>query len=310
MNKFMTLIKRDLTENKNALIFTPLVIAAIILVLYLFATLSGQISISASSTNFHAFFENGNLSNLSPDQIKGLSAASVAFSAASAVFIIVVSIFTSFFTLSTSLYDERKDKSIMFWKSLPISDLETVLAKLVSIVFTSIGFATIVAFALHIILIAISVFISNKAGINNIDFGVIFQIFGSIWVVLLLSLFCYILGALPIYAWFLLMSAKVDKGPFWAAILPIILLPIIVKVIFGANETIANIPLDLVLGKPVLETIMAIMNQMHNGIQDIDIAQIINGFMMLILSPITIIGVVISAPLLWGAAQIRKSKSF
>ena len=33
-----------------------------------------------------------------------------------------------FFCLGT-LFDERKDRSVLFWKSLPVSDGETVLSK-------------------------------------------------------------------------------------------------------------------------------------------------------------------------------------
>ena len=40
--------------------------------------------------------------------------------------------FVVFFYCLGSLYDERKDRSVLFWKSLPVSDRDTVLSKALS----------------------------------------------------------------------------------------------------------------------------------------------------------------------------------
>src|SRR5712671_4468442 len=44
-------------------------------------------------------------------------------------FLIMVT-FTQFFYSIDALYGERRDRSVLFWKSLPVSDTETVLSKL------------------------------------------------------------------------------------------------------------------------------------------------------------------------------------
>ncbi|GAE49902.1 membrane protein [Xanthomonas arboricola pv. pruni str. MAFF 311562] len=37
--------------------------------------------------------------------------------------------FVVFFYSLGSLYDDRRDRSVLFWKSLPVSDVQTVLSK-------------------------------------------------------------------------------------------------------------------------------------------------------------------------------------
>ena len=46
---------------------------------------------------------------------------------------LLVFAFVVFFYLLSSLYDERKDRSVLFWKSLPVSDRDTVLSKVASV---------------------------------------------------------------------------------------------------------------------------------------------------------------------------------
>src|SRR3546814_12295425 len=46
----------------------------------------------------------------------------------------IVLAFVVFFYCLGALYDERKDRSVLFWKSLPVSDAQTVLSKVASAV--------------------------------------------------------------------------------------------------------------------------------------------------------------------------------
>jgi len=73
-------------------------------------------------------------------------------------FLIAGGILTVFYSLD-SLYAERKNKSILFWRSLPITDAETVVSKLLTtaLAIPLIAFAVIVITHL-IVLLIISVF--------------------------------------------------------------------------------------------------------------------------------------------------------
>src|SRR3546814_20822192 len=46
--------------------------------------------------------------------------------------LVVVLGFVVFFYCLGALYDDRRDRSILFWKSLPVSDASTVLSKVFS----------------------------------------------------------------------------------------------------------------------------------------------------------------------------------
>ena len=46
----------------------------------------------------------------------------------------IVLAFVLFFYCLGALYDDRKDRSVLFWKSLPVSDAQTVLSKVASAV--------------------------------------------------------------------------------------------------------------------------------------------------------------------------------
>ena len=80
------------------------------------------------------------------------------------VFIIAAGILTIFYCLD-SLYAERKNKSILFWRSLPVTDAETVISKLLTatIAIPVITFAAVVI--AHLInLILSSIFVSIEGG--------------------------------------------------------------------------------------------------------------------------------------------------
>ena len=80
------------------------------------------------------------------------------------VFVIASAILTIFYCLD-SLYAERKNKSILFWRSLPITDAETVISKLLT-AFVAIPVITFVVIAAaHLVnLILMSIFIGIEGG--------------------------------------------------------------------------------------------------------------------------------------------------
>src|SRR5947208_13189900 len=62
------------------------------------------------------------------DPVKQRAAIEAPYDAAAMMMIFVVFIVGVFYCLD-ALYGERRDRSILFWKSLPVSDLTTVLSK-------------------------------------------------------------------------------------------------------------------------------------------------------------------------------------
>jgi ABC-2 type transport system permease protein len=115
-----------------------------------------------------------------------------------------------------ALHGERRDRSILFWKSLPVSDLITVLSKaaipmaVVPVVTFAIIFAAQMFFALWSTLVTLANGISPAALWSHLDLSVM-------WVVLPYGLVVNALWQAPMYAWFILVSGWARRTPIlWA----------------------------------------------------------------------------------------------
>src|SRR5947199_2274858 len=153
---------------------------------------------------------------------------------AAMMMIFVVFIVGVFYCLD-ALYGERRDRSILFWKSLPVSDLTTVLSK-----------ATIPLAVLPLIAFAITVCVQV---IMVLETGVVL-IFHSMspgttwahvpmfqnWLVLLYGLAAIALWHAPIYGWLLLVSGWARRATFLWAVLPLIAIQIFEKITFGTGH--------------------------------------------------------------------------
>jgi ABC-2 type transport system permease protein len=134
-----------------------------------------------------------------------------------------------------ALHAERADRSILFWKSLPVSDLTTVLAK-----------ASIPLIILPLITIAITIvtqgimFLAGSAvllgrGINAMALWPQIPLL-SMWAAVLYHvLTVHALYYAPIYGWLLLVSGWARRAAFLWAILPIAAVLIIEKLVFNTS---------------------------------------------------------------------------
>jgi len=136
-----------------------------------------------------------------------------------------------FYSLDT-LYGERRDRSILFWKSMPVGDLTTVLAK-----------ATVPLAILPLFSFAVSVattgimFLMSSAVLAAHGLSV-----GSLWAqlqaptVLFLLLYhlvtVHMLWYAPVYAFLLLVSAWARRAPFLWAVVPALSIAIFEKIAF------------------------------------------------------------------------------
>jgi ABC-2 type transport system permease protein len=118
-----------------------------------------------------------------------------------------------------ALYSERRDRSILFWKSLPVSDLTTVLAKasIPLAVLPLIVFAITVALQLTMLLLSVAALLISGGSVATWWRQLpLFQL----QAVLLYSLAVITLWYAPIYAWVLLISAWARRTTFLWAVLP------------------------------------------------------------------------------------------
>jgi ABC-2 type transport system permease protein len=221
----LALLKREMWEHP-AVYVTPLVIALIISML----SITGQVSISAYDQIVDVAILGA--TNLSESQ--RASAITVLMISVSVLFVFSMWVLTIFYTLD-SLYAERKDKSILFWRSIPVTDAETVLSKLLTavVVIPLVTFAVVVI--THIVVLVIS---SIWVSFRGADAGyLIWQaapLFEN-WTAILVFLLATPLWLSPFIGWFLLVSAYTKRSPFGAAFLPIILLPMLEKILVGTR---------------------------------------------------------------------------
>jgi ABC-2 type transport system permease protein len=140
-----------------------------------------------------------------------------------------------FYTLD-ALYGERRDRSILLWKSLPVSDLTAVLAK------ASIPLLVlpVVAFAITLVTQSIMLLFSSlvllASGLSVAALWTQLQLF-STWQGLLYHLVTvHMLWYAPLYAWLLLVSAWARRTPILWAVLPPLAVGFFEKIAFHSSH--------------------------------------------------------------------------
>ncbi len=157
-----------------------------------------------------------------------------ALSGVTLLFTLTMWVLTIFYCLD-SLYAERKDKSILFWRSLPITDTETVISKLI-VAAVAIPLVTLVAVvATQLVnLVILSGWVSARGGSPGHllwDVGALFDIWGST----LIFLLAVPLWLSPFLGWFLFVSAFTKRSPLLVAFLPIVVVPMLERMVLGTR---------------------------------------------------------------------------
>jgi ABC-2 type transport system permease protein len=173
----------------------------------------------------------GEMPQPDPDRLRGAVAGVGAV--LSMLVVLTTAIATWFYALD-ALHGERRDRSILFWKSMPVSDLTVVLTKLFTalIVAPAIAFVIIVAGQLLIMVLGSVVVLLHGVSAAPIwTSAKMFQITGAV----LYGLVAAALWYAPIYAWLLLVSAWAKRSTFLWAILPPVAVIMFERVAFGTS---------------------------------------------------------------------------
>ncbi len=133
-----------------------------------------------------------------------------------------------------ALNGERRDRSILFWKSLPVSDLTTVLAKAVIPLVVLPVCVTITIIVTHLIMLAL-----HAAGLaaHGEDAGALLGQLPllKLWLVATWGAVAYTLWWAPIWGWLLMVSAWAKRMPILWAILPPFAVPIFERIAFNTS---------------------------------------------------------------------------
>jgi ABC-2 type transport system permease protein len=132
-----------------------------------------------------------------------------------------------------ALYGERRDRSILFWKSLPVSDLITVLSKAA----VPIVVLPLLAFAITVLTQWLMLMVSSAVLMGSGEnVAILWSRVGILhrWPMLLFHFLCiHGLWQSPIYAWLLLISVWARRVPILWATLPPLTIGIVEKVAFN-----------------------------------------------------------------------------
>lgn len=225
MTTFGWLVKREYWESRRGFLWAPFWAAAAILILTILGMIAGEV-LSSRLQGDHVQMGisldrilQSAASHDTADLVQGLDATMSAF----AVIVGIVLSFVIFFYLLGALYDDRKDRSILFWKSLPLSDTGTVLSKVVSAILLAPLIASVVVLAGYVGLqILVSLWLLGH-GANPIPLLWLHTDPFSLWFRMLVSIPVSAIWALPTVGWLLLWSSAVRSKPFlWAIIVPLI----------------------------------------------------------------------------------------
>ena len=153
---------------------------------------------------------------------------------AAMMMIFIVFIVGVFYCLD-ALHGERRDRSILFWKSLPVSDLTTVLSKatIPLVVLPVVAFVITVCVQLIMVLETSVVLIFH--GMSPATTWAAVPFFQD-WLVLLYGLVALALWHAPIYGWLLLVSGWARRATFLWAVLPLLAIGIFERVTFGTSH--------------------------------------------------------------------------
>jgi ABC-2 type transport system permease protein len=209
MNTNIWLIRREFWENR-AIWMIPAVFGGLLVV----ATLFGQVSIPSIT---------------SPTEIRQFGTLFLVI--VGMMFYTVMSVYATWYLLDC-LYADRKDRSILFWKSLPLSDTRTVLSKLV----VGLVLIPVVYFIAADVTALLTAFILSIRARVSIG-GALWQ--GDLWMqIQVLWAYAIVTTAvwyLPAAGWLMVVSAWAKRAVMLWAILPPLVFFLIERVFFGTH---------------------------------------------------------------------------
>jgi ABC-2 type transport system permease protein len=272
---FLTLVRRELWEH-GSLFWAPLAMALMIIVVSLVSGMvKGSVDIDLG--------EDRPLPELFGDAEKQRGIFSLVM-AGLVLPQLLVAFVVVFFYLLDCLFTERRDRSILFWKSLPVSDAKTVLSKL----FVALVAVPLWSWVLSLVvgLVVFGVLAAQVSGTPAAGLG---TWHGGTWLTvqaaMLGKMAIAALWYLPVAGWLLLVSVLAKRAPFLWATLPFLVLSLAERITLGSN----------VVGALVAQRLFGFREEVS-----------LIGEFPLLASPGLWIGVAVGAALVYAAIRVRQ----
>ena len=155
-----------------------------------------------------------------------------------AIMLILTAFVVGLFYCLDALYGERRDRSVLFWKSLPVSDCTTLLSKatIPLVVLPLVTFVIVVVTQLVMLLWTSVLLISH--GMSPASTWTYFPLLRNS-LILLYGLAAIALWHAPIYGWALLVSGWARRATFLWAVVPFLAIGFFEKITFGTSHFVA-----------------------------------------------------------------------
>lgn len=219
-------IKKELWEFNGMLTWVPVTLASVFILIPLLILILNGVDMQKVMVGLESLTQFQSSDRLSE----------VFFVSAIALFspFIAIGFIVQVYYFVTCLFDERRDQSVMFWRSMPVSDKMTIASKVLTgaIVIPVIFFMAATLLMLLILVLAVIACAVLSIGFDISLWGIlagadIVSGVGYIW----LTLVPIAIWLLPLYSWLMLASIYANKAPFLWAVLPIVALLVIEAIV-------------------------------------------------------------------------------
>jgi ABC-2 type transport system permease protein len=310
VKRLLALVHREYWENKGAFRTTPLVIGG----LYIVFLLMSIFTTAHFDNELYTFREAVRLLAEQPEEFRATHGYEVMLG--SSLFFTIVLAFVVFFYLLGALYDDRKDRSILFWKSLPASDTLTIASKLLAAMVLAPLIFWAVFVLTQIVMAVIASIMVLSVGEN--PWTLFLSVLNPLqaWSILLVSYLAASIWFLPIYGWLLLVSAFAPRIPLLFAVLP----PVVFAILQIWIDFLRTFTLDSslfgVIGEWVANSPAILTAQVQDGrgtlalgapvTADFDHAVTLANILDRLFSLHMLIGLAVAAVFLGGALWLRR----
>lgn len=241
LRMFGNLMHREFLEHKTAFFTTPVVVGGLMFAIIALALVTLEVrygEIMMHVDDAELLMEDGVLS-IDGHEVGNELAQMVA--TAPSMLLLLILPFIIIFPMLGALYEERRDRSYLFWKSMPVSDTEEVLAKLGFGAFAGplLVFALMAALGLATTVLATPFLWLH--GLPAWDLLWSHFAFVSVWVGFAANYLVWALWAFPLFAWILLASAYAPKAPLMFAVLPPVVIGVIELIVLRSSHFFTTI---------------------------------------------------------------------